>query len=56
MASIATVPLAGWFWVQILVGITDLTLLQNVQKSPKAHPAFYIRVQGFFSGIKAAGT
>jgi len=38
-----------------LVGTTGFSLLQNVQNSLKAHPAFYIKAQEFFPGIKAAG-
>ena len=56
MVSIATVPLAGLSWVQILVGTKDFSLLQNFQTSSGAHPAFCIGVQEFFPGIKAART
>ena len=56
MVRIATGPLAGWFWVQILVGTKDFSLLQNIHTSSGAHPAYYIRVQGFFPGLKAPGT
>jgi len=56
MVSIATVPLAGWSWVQILVWTKDFSLLQNVQTSSGAHPAFCMRVQGFLPRIKEAGT
>jgi hypothetical protein len=56
MVSLATVPLAGWSQVQILVGSKDFSFLQNVQTSPGAHSAFYTRVQGFFPSIKVART
>jgi hypothetical protein len=56
MVSIVTVPLVGWSWVQILIGTKDFSLLLNIQISSGAHPAFFIRVPGFFSRIKVAGT
>jgi hypothetical protein len=43
MVSIATIPLAGWSEVQILVGTSYFSLLQNVQTGSGAHPAFYFR-------------
>jgi len=54
--SIVTVLLAGWSWVQILVGTKDFSPLQNIQTSSGAHTAFYMWVQGFFPGIKVART
>jgi len=56
MVSIVTILLAGWSWVQILVGTKDFSPLQNIQTSFGAHTAFYIWVQGFFPGIKVART
>jgi len=44
MVSIVTVPQGRWSWVQILVGTKDISLLENIQTSSGAHPAFYIRV------------
>jgi hypothetical protein len=55
MVTIVTVSQGGWSWVQILVGTKDISLLENIQTSSGAHPAFYIRVQGFIPGIKEAG-
>jgi len=56
MVHVVTVLLAAWSWVQILVGTEDFSLLQYIQTSSGAHPAFYIRVPVFFPGIKAART
>ena len=42
MVSIVTVPPAGWSWVQTLVGTKNFSLLQDVQSSSEAHPAFYL--------------
>jgi len=56
MVHVVTVLQAGWSWVQILVGTKDLSLLQYIQTSSGAHPAFYVRVPRFFPGIKAART
>jgi hypothetical protein len=52
----SAILLAGWSWVQILIGTKHFSLLQNIQTSSRAHPAFYIRVPVFFPGIKAAIT
>ena len=49
MVRIATGPLAGWFWVQILVGTKDFSLLQNVQSNVGAHPVFFMRVHEVLS-------
>jgi len=49
MVSIVTVPLAGWSWVQILVGTKDFSLLQNVQSNVGAHPVFFMRVHEVLS-------
>jgi len=54
MVSIATVPLAGWSWVQILIGTKEFSFLQNILTSSGSHSAICIRVQGFFTGIKVA--
>jgi hypothetical protein len=43
MASIAIIQLYGWSGVRILVGANYLSLLQNVQTGPGAHPTFYLR-------------
>ena len=56
MVNIVTVLLAGWSWVQIFVETKHFSLLQNIQTSSWTHPAFCIRVPGFFPGIKAART
>jgi len=56
VVHVVTVLLAGWSWVQILVGTKDFSLLQYIQTSSGANPAFYIRVPRLFPGIKAART
>ena len=40
MVSIVTVPLAGWSWVQMLLGKNNFPLLQDVQSGSGAHTAF----------------
>jgi len=42
MVSIVTVPLAGWSWVQMLVGTNNFPLLQDTQSGSGSHPAFYL--------------
>jgi len=37
-----------------LVGTKHFSLPQNIQTSSGAHPAFCVRVPGFFPGIKLA--
>ena len=39
MVRIVSVPLAGWYGVQILVGSRDFSLLQNNQTHSEAHAA-----------------
>jgi len=46
MVSIVTFLPNGWSWVQILVGTTDSSLLQNIETSCGAHPVFCIMVPG----------
>ena len=46
MVSIATITLAGWSEVQILV--ETIYFLQNVQTGSGAHPSFDFRGMGFF--------
>jgi hypothetical protein len=39
MVSVASVPLAVWYGVRVLVGIKDFSLFQNNQTGSGAHPA-----------------
>jgi len=38
MVSITSVPLAGWYWVRVLVERKDFSLLLNNQTGSWAHP------------------
>ena len=55
MVSIAIRLRAKWSSVQILVGTRSLSLLQNVQTSSGAHPAFYSMSTSLFPESKVAG-
>ena len=55
VVGIATKLRAGWSGVQLLVGASDLCLLQNVQTGSGVHPAVYSMGTGFFPGIKQLG-
>jgi hypothetical protein len=45
----------GWYGVRTPTGARDVSLLQNVQVVPRAHPACYLMRRSSFQGLKRLG-